>query len=134
MRGSSDRAKPGERERDAAIWRLVEQQHGVVARGQLLELDFSARAIERRIASGRLHPVWRGVYAVGRPQLGRHGRWIAATLACGPAAVLSHGSAAILWGFGRERKGQSTSPFRAPPRAAVPTSAFTDAQGCGRRT
>lgn len=64
-----------------------------------------ARRIERRIASGRLHPVWRGVYAVGRPQLGRHGRWMAAVLAGGPEAVLSHGSAAALWGFGKERSG-----------------------------
>src|SRR5262249_50605589 len=48
---------------------------------------------------------WRGVYAVGRPQLGRHGRWMAATLACGPAATLSHGSAGTLWGFGSERGG-----------------------------
>lgn len=63
------------------------------------------RRIERRIASGRLHPVWRGVYAVGRPQLGRHGRWMAAVLACGPGAALSHGSAAALWGFGKERSG-----------------------------
>lgn len=76
--------------------------------------------IERRIASGRLHPVWRGVYAVGRPQLGRNGLWMAATLACGPGAVLSHGSAAALWGFGGERGGlidvsvPSASPRRRP--------------------
>jgi very-short-patch-repair endonuclease len=63
-------------------------------------MGLSARKIERRIAAGRLHPIWRGVYAVGRPQLGRLGRWMAATLACGPEAVLSHGSAAALWGFG----------------------------------
>ena len=40
----------------------------------------------------------RGVYAVGRPELTSHGRWMAAVLACGPGAVLSHGSAAELWG------------------------------------
>jgi very-short-patch-repair endonuclease len=44
-----------------------------------------------------------GVYAVGSPQLTEHGRWMAAVLACGPAAVLSHGSAAALWEIGRER-------------------------------
>jgi very-short-patch-repair endonuclease len=75
----------------------------VVARRQLLELGLSARRIERRIASGRLHPVWRGVYAVGRPQLDRRGRWMAAVLVCGPHAALSHGSAAALWGFGAEQ-------------------------------
>jgi very-short-patch-repair endonuclease len=104
MRGSSDqsRDRPG---RDAAIWTLVRRQHGAVARRQLLELGLSPRRIERRIASGRLHPVRRGVYAVGRPLLGRRGRWMAAVLACGPDAVLSHGSAAALWGFGAEQGG-----------------------------
>jgi very-short-patch-repair endonuclease len=68
-----------------------------VARRQLLSLGFSARGIEHRIAKGRLHPVLRGVYAVGRPDLTRKGRWMAAVLSCGPAALLSHGSAAALW-------------------------------------
>jgi very-short-patch-repair endonuclease len=47
----------------------------------------------------RLHPLWRGVYAVGRPEVSDHGRWMAAVLACGPGARLSHGSAAALWGL-----------------------------------
>jgi very-short-patch-repair endonuclease len=58
--------------------------------------------IEHRIAKGRLHPVHRGVYAVGRPSLTREGRWMAAVLACGEGAVLSHRSAAALWGIARE--------------------------------
>lgn len=77
----------------------------MIARRQLLELGLGRRRIERRIASGRLHPVWRGVYAVGRPLLDRRGRWMAAVLTCGPAAALSHGSAAALWGFGAEQGG-----------------------------
>lgn len=104
MRGQSDQS-PVWRERDAAIWALVRRQHGVIARRQLLELGLTRRQIERRIASGRLHPVWRGVYAVGRPLLDRHGYWMAAVLACGDDAALSHGSAAELWGFGLERRG-----------------------------
>jgi very-short-patch-repair endonuclease len=104
MRGSSDQSWD-ERERDTAIWTLVTRQHGAIARRQLLKLGLSPRQIERRIATGRLHPVWRGVYAVGRPQLGRRGRWMAAILACGPGAALSHGSAATLWGFGKEQGG-----------------------------
>jgi very-short-patch-repair endonuclease len=75
----------------------------VIARRQLLELGLRPRQIEQRIASGRLHPVWRGVYAVGRPQLDKPGHWMAAVLACGPGAVLSHSSAAALWGFGLEQ-------------------------------
>ena len=53
---------------------------------------------------GRLHPVWRGVFAVGRPQLSMYGHWMAAVLSCGPEAVLSHGSAAALWEIGSERR------------------------------
>ncbi len=102
MRGSNDQSWD-ERERDTAIWALVGRQHGVIARRQLLEVGLSPRQIERRIASGRLHPTWRGVYAVGRPELDRHGRWMAAILACGPGAALSHGSAAALWGFGKQQ-------------------------------
>jgi very-short-patch-repair endonuclease len=78
-------------------WALAERQHGVVTRRQLLELGYSARAIKHRVEKGRLHPLWRGVYAVGRPRVGRHGTWMAAVLACGPEAVLSHESAAALW-------------------------------------
>ncbi len=46
-----------------------------------------------------MHPVHRGVYAVGRPELTRHGRWMAAVLACGPGAVLSHLSGGALLGI-----------------------------------
>jgi very-short-patch-repair endonuclease len=73
------------------------EQHGVIARRQLLELGFSPRAIEHRLAKGRLFPIRRGVYAVGRPDLTRHGRWMAAVLACGGHAFLSHESAAALY-------------------------------------
>jgi very-short-patch-repair endonuclease len=58
--------------------------------------------IEHRIETGRLHPVHRGVYAVGWPRLTREGRWMAAVLACGEGAVLGHRSAAALWEIGRE--------------------------------
>ena len=83
----------------SSVWRLAELQHGVVARWQLLALGFSVDAIRHRLATGRLHPIHRGVYAVGRPEITRHGRWMAAVLACGPHAALSHLSAAALWGL-----------------------------------
>jgi hypothetical protein len=79
------------------VWALAKRQHGVVARRQLLELGFSQDAIYHRITRGRLHPVARGVYAIGRPQLTQYGRWMVAVLSCGPEAVLSHESAAALW-------------------------------------
>jgi very-short-patch-repair endonuclease len=81
----------------AGAWTLAKEQHGVITRKQLRELGFSRRAIEHRIKTGRLHVVWRGVYAVGRHELSQLGRWMAAVLACGPDAVLSHASAAELW-------------------------------------
>lgn len=83
----------------AEVWELVRQQHGVIARSQLLGIGLSPRAIEHRVARGRLHPLWRGVYAVGRPAVSQKGRWMAAVLACGPEALLSHRTAATLWGF-----------------------------------
>jgi hypothetical protein len=91
--------------RAPAVWGLVRQQHGVVSRRQLLALGFTAKAIRHRLNKGRLHEVRRGVYVVGRPQLGREGRWMAAILACGKGAMLSHRSAAALWGFGVETPG-----------------------------
>jgi len=77
-----------------------------VARRQLLELGFSAAAIEHRVATGRLHPVRRGVYAVGRDGLSREGHWRAALLACGDGAFLTHLSAGALYGICAERPGR----------------------------
>jgi very-short-patch-repair endonuclease len=88
--------------RSKRAWELAGRQHGVIARRQLLALGFDTRSIEHRLARGRLHPVMQGVYAVGWPQLTRERRWMAATLACGDGAVLSHRSAAALWGIGAE--------------------------------
>ena len=81
-----------------AAWALARRQHWVVARAQLLALGFHPKAIEHRVEAGRLFPVHAGVYAVGRRALSREGQWLAAVLACGPGAFLSHRSAAHLWG------------------------------------
>jgi very-short-patch-repair endonuclease len=78
----------------------------VLTRADLLSLGFSDQSIKHRIGSGRLHPVVAGVYAVGRPELTPRGQWMAAVLACGDGAVLSHRSAAELWGIGYEEKGR----------------------------
>jgi very-short-patch-repair endonuclease len=67
----------------------------VITRAQLLALGYSRKAIEHRLVTSRLHAIWPGVYAVGRPEVSRYGRWMAATLRCG--GVLSHGTAAMLW-------------------------------------
>lgn len=75
----------------------------MLARRQLLELGFTPAAIRHRLDTRRLHPARAGVYAVGRPGLTVYGRWMAAVLACGNGAALSHGSAAALWEIGSER-------------------------------
>jgi very-short-patch-repair endonuclease len=84
---------------DWLVARLAARQHGVVTRHQLLSLGISADAIDHRIREGRLHILHRGVYAFGHRHLTTEGRWLAAVFACGPGAVLSHRSAAALWGL-----------------------------------
>jgi very-short-patch-repair endonuclease len=81
------------------VWELAGRQHGVVARSQLLALGMNEDAIQHRVERGRLHRLWRGVYAVGRSETSERGRWIGAVLRCGPDALLSHRSAAALWGM-----------------------------------
>jgi predicted transcriptional regulator of viral defense system len=83
----------------ARAWELARAQHGVVTRAQLLELGMSSEAIKHRLGAGRLHRLARGVYAVGRPEVTMHGRWMAAVLSCGSEAMLSHRSAGALWGI-----------------------------------
>ena len=87
-------ARPDERR----IADLAGRQHGVVSRAQLRAAGFSAAAIGRRLAGGRLHVVHAGVYAVGHALVSKHGRWMAAVLAAGEEGVLSHRSAGALWG------------------------------------
>jgi very-short-patch-repair endonuclease len=81
---------------------LVERQFGVVDHDQLAERGYSNEAIDHRVETGRLHRVFRGVYAVGRPELTQKGWWMAAVRACRPEAWLSHGDGAALYGV-RER-------------------------------
>jgi hypothetical protein len=90
MRGRSN-------SRDAMVAALAARQHGVVARWQLLARDLSRDVIDRGVARGRLHVVHSGVYAVGHRVLSRNARWMAAVLAGGPGAGLSHRAAASLW-------------------------------------
>jgi very-short-patch-repair endonuclease len=86
-----------------------------------MDLGFSGREIDRRVAGGRLHLLHRGVYAVGHRALTQRSRWMAAVLFCGPGAVLSHWSAAALWGFRGYRGGSThvTSPSKTKPRGAI---------------
>lgn len=75
---------------------LAGRQHGVVARSQLREIGIAGATVARWIRVGRLHRLHAGVYAVGHRCVSREGLYLGAVLACGPGAVLSHGSAARL--------------------------------------
>jgi len=88
---------------DHEIARIAAEQHGIVTRAQLFAAGVAADEIAYRRRVGRLHLLYRGVYAVGHRPPSPHARATAAVLACGPGAVLSHRSAAALWGFGRWR-------------------------------
>jgi very-short-patch-repair endonuclease len=79
------------------LQRVARHQWGVVTRRQLVFLGFSARGIEEWVRTGRLARIHRGVYAFGHDRLTTEGRWLAAVMACGRGAVLSHRSAAQLW-------------------------------------
>jgi hypothetical protein len=82
---------------DAELARLAGRQHGVVATRQLSALGLARGGVAARARAGRLHRVHRVVYAVGHTVLTVNGRRMAAVLAAGPGAVLSHASAAALW-------------------------------------
>ena len=84
---------------DAVIADLAGRQHGTVARWQMIRLGIGEDAIKYRIQRKRLHAIHQGVYAVGHSSLSRHGRWMAATLAGGPGAALSHRDGAALHGL-----------------------------------
>ncbi len=78
---------------DAEIARLASRQHGVVSLSQLIAVGLNRRTVTDRVASGRLHRIHKGVFAVGHKALTREGRWMAAVLWGGDGAALSHQAA-----------------------------------------
>jgi predicted transcriptional regulator of viral defense system len=84
---------------DVRIARMAAEQWGVLSVGELRECGLSARAVATRVNRGGLHRLHRGVYAIGHRGVALEGRFLAAAKACGPGAVLSHLSAAALWGL-----------------------------------
>jgi hypothetical protein len=110
----------------------------VVSRAQLAGLGLGRGAILHRLERMRLQPVHRGVYAVGRRRLSRTGAWMAAVLACGDGAVLSHRSAAVHWGICRPDPSRTdvTAPRRVGRRdgirahkAILPADEITEVDG-----
>lgn len=116
---------------DQRLADLAAAQHGAVALRQLCALGLTPRAVRSRVAAGRLHRLYRGVYAVGHTKLTPEGHWLAGVLACGPEALLFQRSAAALLGLrpsarsnvdvatatraGRERRGIDAHRARIHP-------------------
>jgi very-short-patch-repair endonuclease len=98
---------------DLVIARIAARQHGVVSLAQLQNAGIRRQGIYRRIQGGRLHRLHRGVYAVGHSKLTFEARCMAAVLALGDEAVISHRSAAALWAL--------LPPTDGPVHLTVPT-------------
>jgi hypothetical protein len=107
--------------RQVALAELAAEQHGVVSVAQLRVLGYSESAIRRAVSAGRLHRLDRSVYAVGHTRIDRHGGCLAAVFASGPAAVLSHYSAAWLHDLARwgPQPFHVTGPVARRPRLPV---------------
>lgn len=94
--GSAEVAVIEDESADQVIAAIATRQHGIVSRAQLRSAGLDRHSIDRRIRGGRLHPVHRGIYAVGHRAMAGGSREMAALLACGPRALISHRSAAVL--------------------------------------
>lgn len=103
---------------DTPIARVADDQEGVISRAQLFDLRYTRHAIQTRLETGRLHRRYRGVYTVGHTRLSFRGEWMAAVLACGPGAVLSHAAAAALHDLRRVPGGPID--VTAPSRHRIP--------------
>ncbi len=105
-------------ERGHAIATIAARQRTIVTRAQLLQAGFSRSAIAHGLAVGRLHPVLRGIYALGCGQLPPLALEQAALLACGKRSFLSHGTAAAIWEL---RPTQSDGTHVSVVEGAVPS-------------
>ncbi|HEX8753294.1 MAG TPA: type IV toxin-antitoxin system AbiEi family antitoxin domain-containing protein, partial [Solirubrobacterales bacterium] len=110
------RTEPGQ-----ALALLARRQHGVVSIRQLERLGFDKDWVTRAVRQGRLHRLYRGVYAVGHRRLSWEGHCLAAVLACAPAAVASHATAGWLWGILRSRpeRFDVTAATRRHPKSPI---------------
>ena len=82
---------------DRIVAQLAARQFTIVTYEQLRDAGLGKNAVQGRLRRGWLHRLYRGVYAVGSPEPSIEGRYLAAVLAHGADAVLSHESAAAHW-------------------------------------
>jgi hypothetical protein len=121
---------------DVRIAELAAEQWGVLSADELYECGLSLKEVFVRTRNGHLHPIHRGVYAVGHANLTLEGRFLAAVKACGPTAVLSHVSAAALYELFRwdDRHPEVTvrQTYRAHRGVRVHRSSMLDVQDVTR--
>ncbi|HWN83430.1 MAG TPA: type IV toxin-antitoxin system AbiEi family antitoxin domain-containing protein, partial [Candidatus Udaeobacter sp.] len=122
--GTQQRARQGQRarvlaRRERELSSLANRQHGVISRRQLLAAGLGSRTIRRWLQAGRLYQLHIGVYAFGREGVSQQGLWLAAVLAGGEGAVLSHRSAASLWGLTSHRLPVDVTVTRAKRRPGI---------------
>jgi hypothetical protein len=84
---------------DMLVARHASRQWSVLTLDELLECGLTRDQVVIRVRSGWLHRIHRRVYAVGHPALPMQGKFMAAVKSIGGDSVLSHFSAAALWGF-----------------------------------
>jgi len=92
------RVTVGIRRESDAVRAIAGEQAGIVGRAQLLAAGVDGSAVDRALRAGKLHRIHRGIYAAVAPELlTEEGHLIAAVLAAGDGALLSHGTAAWRW-------------------------------------
>jgi Transcriptional regulator, AbiEi antitoxin len=102
------------------IAEVAGRQHGVISRDQLTELGLGKDSIHHRVRAGRLLPLYRSVYAAGHRNRSRETGWMAAVLAAGDGAVLSHRPAGAAWGICRsEGRPEVTVPTQRRSRPGI---------------
>jgi predicted transcriptional regulator of viral defense system len=106
--------------REVLIGRCAERQHNLVSLVQLQFFGLSPSGVRQRVAIGRLTRIHRGVYAVGHGRLTPQGHWMAAVLAYGPKAVLSHRSAAALHGIRPDNRAKTDVTLPSPSARSRP--------------
>lgn len=84
-------------ERLRAIADLAASQHFLISRQQAIQLGATDKYINYQVSSGRWLRIHSGVYQVDRRPLVWVGNLMAAVLACGPGARVSHRAALLLW-------------------------------------
>ncbi len=118
--GAPSRLVGGGRPIELAIAEIAGRQRGTISRAQLLAIDVTRRGIERRLADGRLHRLFLGVFLVGHAVPPLLARETAALIACGSGCFLSHRTAGAIWAL--DAPPGTAAPLRGRPAAALPAT------------